>query len=72
MNDDEPYSEELPRDSFTLIDKLDRLYPHRCILHNETPEQAHRYAGVRELVDELIEWRRATEEEMDTATVLEN
>lgn len=62
---DDTYAEQLPRDSFDLIALLDTMYPHQCIRPNEAPEAAHRYAGVRELVDELIEWKRASEEEAD-------
>lgn len=50
---------ELPRDSYTLIDLLNKAFPHRCILPGETPEAAHRRAGVRDLIDELMIWRDA-------------
>lgn len=62
MTSETKYPEELPRDSHALIDLLDALYPHCCVLPGETIESANRYAGTRELVDALIEWRRATVE----------
>ena len=49
--------EELPRDSYELIDLLDAVFPPRCILPGETVESAHRYAGIRQLVDELVQWK---------------
>lgn len=45
-----------------LIDWLDREIPHKCIDPMETTESAHRYAGAREVVDQLI-WRREQERE---------
>lgn len=51
----------LPRDSYKLVELLDQLYPPRCILPSESPESAHRYAGVRDLVDVLVEWKREEE-----------
>jgi hypothetical protein len=46
---------DLPLGSYDLIKLLDKIYPHRCILPNETLESAHRYAGTRALIDELVE-----------------
>jgi hypothetical protein len=37
-----------------LIVLLDRSFPVRSIILGETVESAHRYAGRRDLVDELI------------------
>jgi hypothetical protein len=37
-----------------LINVLDRLYPERCISPMDTLESAHRYAGRRELIRELV------------------
>ena len=45
---------DFPRDSHYLIAILETAYPARCILPHETPESAHRYAGLRELVEHLI------------------
>lgn len=50
-------SEEMPRDSYELIDKLDEAFPHQCIGRNESEIAAHRYAGRRALIDWLINWR---------------
>jgi len=47
--------EEIPVRSYDLIDLLDKIYPHRCILPNESLESAHRYAGLRMLIDELVQ-----------------
>lgn len=47
---------DLPRDTVTLIGWLDQAYPRRCIARGETLESAHRYAGQRELVDQLVSW----------------
>jgi hypothetical protein len=49
-----PDLERLPIESQDLVAALDRLIPARCIRPNETPEQAHRYAGKRELVEYLL------------------
>jgi len=45
-----------------LVDYLDAVYPHRCIKPNDSLEDAHRYAGMRELVDKL-KTRMTTEKE---------
>lgn len=37
-----------------LIKALDRIYPERCISPLDTLESAHRYAGRRSLVVELL------------------
>ena len=50
----------MPRDADLMVERLDALYPHRCIGMNESLEQAHRYAGMRELVDFLVHWRDQT------------
>jgi hypothetical protein len=50
----------MPRDADLMVTKLDELYPHRCIGLNESLEQAHRYAGMRELVDFMVHWRDET------------
>lgn len=39
-----------PADVEALIDELESTYPPRCIQPDETPEQAHRYAGASDLV----------------------
>ena len=50
--------EFLPKDSYDLIDRLVEQYPPRCILPNETIEDAHRYAGAVQLVNDLLEMKR--------------
>lgn len=56
---------EFPVNSFDLIEVLDKATPHRCIAPGESLEQAHRYAGARELIDELVEWAREAREGED-------
>lgn len=63
-----PTVKTYPPDSRDLIDWLDKHFPPRCIKPGETPEDAHRYAGKRELVDWLIEIRRKIDE---TGSVLD-
>lgn len=50
-------SDEFPRVSSDLIDLLDKSYPHRCLRIEENINEHHRYAGVRDLLDQLIAWR---------------
>ncbi len=58
---------ELPRDSYELIDLLDRSFPHRCIGQCQPEIHAHRYAGARELIDALVQIKREDlEGEQDT------
>jgi len=45
-----------PPMSFDLIKELDIAYPPLCILPGQSVEEAHRYAGKREMVDELLAW----------------
>jgi hypothetical protein len=47
-----------------FIEYLDRAYPHRCITAVETLENAHRRAGMRELIDHLLELKISDEERM--------
>ena len=54
-----------------LIKRLDEAFPHRCIRSEERPEDAHRYAGKRELVDYLIRMLQRTEEEATAEELLE-
>jgi len=55
--------EPLPRTAEALVEELDEQYPPRCIRRNQTPEDAHRYAGARELVERLILRRDAIRED---------
>jgi len=40
--------------AYDLILKLDKSYPHRCLSIDADVNQAHRYAGKRDLVDSLL------------------
>ena len=44
----------LPFDTRELLRELNATFPARCIRKGETLEDAHRYAGKRELIDYLI------------------
>ena len=50
----------LPASASDLIDALDAAYPPSCIRRGESPEDAHRRAGARELVERLKELRETT------------
>ena len=39
--------------SFNRFDRLDEAYPPRCKLLGESEEEHQRYAGIRQLLDEL-------------------
>jgi hypothetical protein len=45
-----------PLNSLDLLKDLHAGYPARCILPGQPPEDAHRYAGKRELIDDLLAW----------------
>lgn len=45
---------KIPDLSSELIKQLDQMNPARCIKHNESAIDAHRYAGRRQLIDELL------------------
>lgn len=53
---------ELPFASKDLIILLDEHYPHRCIAFGESESSAQRYAGMRELIDELKVWQEEQDE----------
>lgn len=40
--------------AFQLIEALDAAYPHQCILPGQPEWMAHREAGRRQLIDELL------------------
>jgi hypothetical protein len=44
-----------------LVRELAKSIPERCIRKGETPEDAHRYAGQRDLVNHLLMRLEATE-----------
>jgi len=46
--------ESLPLHAADLVEMLDAEFPARCIGPSQTPEDAHRYAGKRDLVDFLL------------------
>lgn len=45
---------DFPALSKDLINFLDESYPHRCLRSGEDVVAHHRYAGIRELIDELL------------------
>ena len=49
--------EYIPERSYDLIQRLAEIYSPRCILPNETPEEAHRFAGAVDLVNQLLDWK---------------
>lgn len=51
----------LPHSVPDLIAELDVMYPARCIAPDESLHEAHRYAGKRELIEELKARHAATE-----------
>ena len=57
---------EFPTSSRELLVLLHHHYPPRCIAYNETEISAHRYAGMRELIDELMVWQEEADEDPDT------
>lgn len=62
---------QIPDLSVELIKKLDKDFPARCIKHNESAIDAHRYAGKRDLIDNLlIHLKRANERPGDLPNVL--
>ena len=44
------------------LNELDRLFPPRCVRRNEDLRDADRYAGKRELIDQLWSAHREAEE----------
>lgn len=44
----------VPVRSEDLIERLDKVYPARCKQPGELEENHQRYAGVRQLIDELL------------------
>ena len=57
---------EFPQSSRELLVLLDHHYPARCIAHNESEISAHRYAGMRELIEELVVWQEEADETPST------
>lgn len=65
---------DLPARSVDLLEALDAMYPPSPIKRGESVEDAHRRAGRRELIDELLALRDATgrriERSLDRKTVI--
>lgn len=40
--------------AYDLVEFLDKAFPSRCIMLGETETDAHRYAGARDLIDQLV------------------
>lgn len=59
--------QQVPHFSRDLIAWLDRTHPPRCIEAGQSPEEAHRYAGARDLIDHL----RTLQDEEDYANASE-
>jgi hypothetical protein len=57
---------EFPTSSRELLVLLHKHYPARCIAYNESEISAHRYAGMRELIDELMVWQEEADETPNT------
>lgn len=51
-----------------LISLLDEAHPPRCIGPTESLEQAHRYAGARELIESLVTLLEQEDEEASLAS----
>jgi hypothetical protein len=58
LTEDYPF----PVNSVDLIDLLAEAYPQRCIQKGEDLIDAHRYAALADLVQELLEMKREYEE----------
>jgi hypothetical protein len=44
----------IPPNTVDLLKKLDKDYPAHCIRKGQSLEDAHRYAGKRELIEALL------------------
>lgn len=58
---------EFPTSSRELLVLLHKHYPARCVAYNESEISAHRYAGMRELIDELMVWQEEADEAPNTS-----
>jgi hypothetical protein len=58
---------EFPTSSRELLVLLHKHYPPRCVAYNESEISAHRYAGMRELIDELMVWQEEADEAPSTS-----
>lgn len=59
------FPEKIPQLSADLIALIDKLHPHRCIQPGQSEMMAHREAGKRALIDDLIEWVRYSNEKQE-------
>lgn len=50
---------KIPQSAYDLIELLSQTYPHECIRPGQSLEEAHRYSGARQLIDELVELKAA-------------
>ena len=46
--------DDLPLETLKFIEALDKHHPRRCIQFDEDVILAHRYAAVREFIDQLV------------------
>jgi hypothetical protein len=61
LDSDAPFP-EMPRDSFALIELLDKSTPPMCVQKGQSLEEAQRYAGQRDLVEQLLNWKQFEQE----------
>ena len=47
--------EELPASSYDLIDLLNTAFPHQCARPGQDRDEMMMYAGVRNLIDQLVD-----------------
>lgn len=47
-------SNEFPASTVDFIQFLDEAYPERCVREGQDEISAHRYAAVRQFIDELV------------------
>lgn len=61
-------SDTLPTHSYELIRLLDKQVPAEGIKRGESVEDAHRRAGAREVVQQLLDWMNDELEEINSRT----
>jgi hypothetical protein len=54
--------EDIPLDTVRFIEALDAGHPHRCIRADEDVIAHHRYAAVRDFIDQLLLIKQEIEE----------
>lgn len=62
--------DQLPVYATDLVRALDKSFPARCIGPAESPTDAHRYAGKRELIEGLLRRLEATNSSDPTTPLL--